>query len=65
MSIAIGVSLVVSLTDDADNVRQASASRLRSEKAQLFYRASEWVFERVLATYTHALKWVLGTSRLR
>src|ERR1700686_2321827 len=34
----------------------------KSEKRNLFYRASEWVFDRLLLTYTHALKWVLANQ---
>jgi len=59
LSIAIGVSLVVSLT----TTPTMCAKFLRppkSEKRNLFYRASEWFFDRLLLTYTHALKWVLA-----
>src|SRR5207302_777014 len=56
---AIGVSLVVSLT----TTPTMCAKFLRpskTEKHNLFYRTSEWIFERLLATYTRALKWVLA-----
>ncbi len=59
LSIAIGVSLVVSLT----TTPTMCAKFLRPPKTQkhnIFYRASEWCFDRVLAIYTHALKWVLA-----
>src|ERR1700688_870710 len=59
LSIAIGVSLVVSLT----TTPTMCAKFLRppkSEKRNLFYRASERFFDRLLLTYTHALKWVLA-----
>ena len=59
LSIAIGVSLVVSLT----TTPTMCAKFLRpskTEKHNIFYRASEWCFDRVLAIYTHALKWVLA-----
>jgi multidrug efflux pump len=61
LSIAIGVSLVVSLT----TTPTMCAKFLRppkSEKRNLFYRASEWVFDRLLLSYTHALKWVLANQ---
>src|SRR6202158_1618339 len=63
LSIAIGVSLVVSLT----TTPTMCAKFLRpskNEKHNIFYRASEWMFERVLAVYTHALKWVLAHQPL-
>jgi len=59
LSIAIGVSLLVSLT----TTPTMCAKFLRppkDEKRNVFYRASEWFFDRLLATYTHALKWVLA-----
>jgi multidrug efflux pump len=59
LSIAIGVSLVVSLT----TTPTMCAKFLRppkDEKRNFFYRGSEWVFDRLLLTYTHALKWVLA-----
>src|ERR1035437_9765897 len=58
LSIAIAVSLVVSLTTKPT----MCAKFLRppkNEKRNLFYRGSEWVFDNLLATYSHALKWVL------
>ena len=59
LSIAIGVSLVVSLTTTptmcAKFLRPA-----KTEKHNIFYRASEWCFEGILTIYTHALKWVLA-----
>ncbi len=59
LSMAIGVSLVISLT----TTPTMCAKFLRPpkiEKHNRFYRASEWVFERLLAAYTRALKWVLA-----
>jgi multidrug efflux pump len=59
LSIAIGVSLVVSLT----TTPTMCAKFLRppkNEKRNFFYRGSEWVFDKLLLTYTHALKWVLA-----
>src|SRR5947209_3266334 len=59
LSMAIGISLVISLTTTptmcAKFLRPA-----KSEKHNRFYRASEWISERLLATYTRALKWVLA-----
>ncbi len=61
LSIAIGVSLVVSLT----TTPTMCAKFLRppkNEKRNLFYRGSEWVFDHLLATYRHSLKWVLANQ---
>src|SRR6202049_3135677 len=58
LSIAIGVSLLVSLT----TTPTMCAKFLRppkNEKRNLFYRGSEWVFDHLLLTYRHSLKWVL------
>src|ERR1700740_1610796 len=59
LSVAIGVSLIVSLTTTptmcAKFLRPA-----KSETHNMFYRASEFVFDRLLATYTRMLKWVLA-----
>ncbi len=58
LSIAIGVSLLVSLT-----VTPTMAAKFlrtgTSTKHNFFYRASEWFFDRLLGTYNHGLKWVL------
>jgi multidrug efflux pump len=59
LSIAIGVSLLVSLT----TTPTMCAKFLRpipKEKHNRFYRASEWVFERLLLLYRHSLTWVLA-----
>ena len=59
LSIAIGVSLVVSLT----TTPTMCAKFLRppkEERRNLFYRGSEWFFNWLLDTYRHALKWVLA-----
>jgi multidrug efflux pump len=58
LSIAIGVSLLVSLT----TTPTMCAKFLRPpkhEKRNYFYRGSEWVFEKLLLTYRHSLTWVL------
>ena len=59
LSMAIGVSLVVSLT----TTPTMCAKFLRPPKEgkrNLFYRTSEWFFDKLLATYTRMLKWVLA-----
>jgi multidrug efflux pump len=59
LSIAIGVSLMVSLT----TTPTMCAKFLRppkDEKRNAFYRWSEWGFNRLLATYRHSLTWVLA-----
>src|SRR5450631_1880512 len=59
LSIAIAVSLLVSLT----TTPTMCAKFLRppkDEKRNFFYHASEWFFDRLLANYTRALKWVLA-----
>ena len=59
LSMAIAVSLVVSLT----TTPTMCAKFLRpskTEKHNVFYRASEWCFDSLLATYTKALRWVLA-----
>ncbi len=59
LSIAIGVSLVVSLTTTATMCAKFLRSP-KTEKHNIFYRASEWCFDRILASYSRALKWVLA-----
>jgi len=63
LSIAITVSLLVSLTTTptmcAKFLRPA-----KTEKHNIFYRASEWFFNRLLAIYTRALQWVLAHQPL-
>jgi len=58
LSVAIAVSLLVSLTTTptmcAKFLRPA-----KDERHNLFYRASEWAFDKLLATYRILLKWVL------
>jgi multidrug efflux pump len=59
LSIAIAVSLLVSLT----TTPTMCAKFLRPAKTEthnMFYRASEWFFDRLLAIYTRMLKWVLA-----
>jgi multidrug efflux pump len=59
LSVAIGVSLLVSLT----TTPTMCAKFLRPEKAEkhnVFYRASEWLFERLIGGYSYLLKRVLA-----
>ena len=60
LSIAIAVSLVVSLTTTPTMCAKFLRPPPKAEKRNWFYRGSEWVFDRLLLTYTHALKWVLA-----
>jgi hydrophobe/amphiphile efflux-1 (HAE1) family protein len=63
LSMAIGVSLAVSLT----TTPTMCAKFLRppqKEKHNFFYRMSEWFFDHLLASYHHSLKWVLGHQPL-
>jgi multidrug efflux pump len=59
LSVAIGVSLLVSLTTTPTLCAKFLRPPNKDEKHNIFYRASEWVFDRLLGSYTHALKWVL------
>jgi len=59
LSVAIGVSLVVSLTTTPTMCAKFLRPPRKDEKHNIFYRISEWLFDRVLGSYTHALKWVL------
>jgi multidrug efflux pump len=63
LSTAVGVSLLVSLT----TTPTMCAKFLKLEKTErrnIFYRASEWFFDRLLINYRHALKWVLAHQPL-
>src|ERR1700691_1758419 len=60
LSIAIGVSLLVSLTTTPTMCAKFLKRSLPNERHNLAYRASEWLFDNLLATYRHALKWVLA-----
>jgi len=59
LSIAIAVSLLVSLTTTPTMCAKFLRPAKKEEKHNIFYRTSEWLFEHLLATYTQALKWVL------
>jgi multidrug efflux pump len=60
LSMAIGVSLIVSLTTTPTMCAKFLKRSLPNERHNLAYRASEWLFDKLLATYRHALKWVLA-----
>ncbi len=59
LSIAIGVSLLVSLTTTPTMCAKFLRPPQKDEKHNLFYRYSEWFFDRLLKTYDYALRWVL------
>jgi multidrug efflux pump len=59
LSVAIGVSLVVSLTTTPTMCAKFLRPPAKDEKHNIFYRISEWGFDRLLATYDRALRWVL------
>jgi len=60
LSIAIGVSLLVSLTTTPTMCAKFLRRSAKEERHNIFYRASEWAFNKLLASYTHSLKWVLA-----
>src|SRR5271166_6162616 len=64
LSIAIGVSLVVSLTTTPTMCAKFLRRSPPDERHNFFYRASEWFFDKLLATYRHSLKWVLAHQPL-
>ncbi|MGA9393139.1 MAG: multidrug efflux RND transporter permease subunit [Candidatus Sulfotelmatobacter sp.] len=59
LSMAIGVSLLVSLTTTPTMCAKFLRPSQPNERHNVFYRSSEWFFEHLLATYDHTLKWVL------
>ena len=59
LSVAIGVSLVVSLTTTPTMCAKFLRPPKKDEKHNIFYRISEWSFDGLLGGYTHALRWVL------
>src|SRR5216684_1618430 len=59
LSIAIAVSLLVSLTTTPTMCAKFLRPPLKNERHNRFYRLSEWFFDKTLAAYRHALKWVL------
>jgi len=64
LSIAIGVSLLVSLTTTPTMCAKFLRPAKAGPKHNIFYRASEWFFDQLLAIYTVALKWVLAHQPL-
>jgi multidrug efflux pump len=58
LSIAIGVSLLVSLTT-TPTMCAKFLRPVKDEGHNFFYRVSEWFFDKTLETYRHALKGVL------
>jgi multidrug efflux pump len=59
LSIAIGVSLLVSLTTTPTMCAKFLRPPVKDERHNRIYRGSEWVFDKTLSTYDRALKWVL------
>jgi multidrug efflux pump len=59
LSVAIAVSLVVSLTTTPTMCAKFLRPSKRDVKHNIFYRLSEWSFDRMLGGYTYALRWVL------
>ena len=59
LSVAIAVSLIVSLTTTPTMCAKFLKPPKQDETHNIFYRTSEWLFDGVLRIYTHALKWVL------
>src|SRR5580700_3780628 len=59
LSVAIAVSLLVSLTTTPTMCAKFLRSAESNKRHNVFYRGSEWFFGKLLATYDHALKWVL------
>ena len=59
LSMAIGVSLVVSLTTTPTMCAKFLRGQAREEKHGFFYRFGEKAFDTLLAGYRHGLAWVL------
>jgi len=59
LSVAIGVSLVVSLTTTPTMCAKFLRVPKKDEKHNIFYRSSEWAFDRLLGAYDWMLKGVL------
>jgi multidrug efflux pump len=59
LSIAIAVSLLVSLTTTPTMCAKFLRAPKKDERHNRLYRGSEWIFDKTLATYRHALTWVL------
>ena len=59
LSMAIAVSLVVSLTTTPTMCAKFLRQSPPNQRHNFAYRSSEWFFDHLLATYRHTLKWVL------
>ncbi len=59
LSVAIGVSLIVSLTTTPTMCAKFLRAAVPGEKHGRLYRFSEWAFDRTLAAYRRSLDWVL------
>jgi multidrug efflux pump len=59
LSMAIGVSLLVSLTTTPTMCAKFLRPAQENKRHNIFYRVSEWIFNKTLVTYRHGLKWVL------
>ena len=59
LSVAIGVSLLVSLTTTPTMCAKFLRPVKVGESHNRFYRGSEWAFDKSLAAYRHGLTWVL------
>jgi multidrug efflux pump len=64
LSIAIGVSLLVSLTTTPTMCAKFLRPSQPNQRHNFVYRASEWFFDSLLAAYRHALRWVLAHQPL-
>jgi multidrug efflux pump len=64
LSMAIGVSLLVSLTTTPTMCAKFLRPSQPNERHNVVYRASEWFFDSLLAMYRQALKWVLAHQPL-
>jgi len=64
LSMAIGVSLLVSLTTTPTMCAKFLRPSPPNETHNVVYRASEWFFDSLLAMYRQALKWVLAHQPL-
>src|ERR1700722_8630571 len=62
LSIAIGVSLLVSLTTTPTMCAKFLRPAPPNERHNVVYRASEWCFDTLLATYRRALQCVLANQ---
>ena len=60
LSVAIGVSLLVSLTTTPTMCAKFLRPPQENERHNIFYHASEWVFDKILAIYRQSLRWVLA-----